>query len=121
MLATAVVVGVIIVLIAGVVFFGYTSAKAGKEGEAGVDPRVEHLSYPVPDGQDPAVLMAALTEAGYDAASEVVEGKPHVVVACPAGRDRERAHVRQVIRDTGTTGMTGTPFEPEQVVFQDER
>lgn len=66
------------------------------------------------------MLLTALGKEGYKAAAETVEGKPYVVVECPAGRDRERARVRQVIRDTGSTSMEGPSYEPREVTFDDE-
>ncbi|HEX6517289.1 MAG TPA: hypothetical protein VF049_17120 [Nocardioidaceae bacterium] len=121
MFFTPIALAIIIIVVLAVVFFGILTVKTGRAGGEAVDPRSEQLRYPVPDGQDPAVLLSALGQAGYKAAADTVEGKPYVVVECPAGRERERAHVRQAIRDAGSTSMEGPAFEPREVTFDDER
>lgn len=57
------------------------------------------LVYAVPDGLDPATVVAALRHAGYDAAEE--GGSHRVVVLCPDGRTSAEAHVRDVIAAVG--------------------
>ena len=83
-------------------------------------PSTPTLDYRVPAGQDPAVVMAALTGAGYEAAVD-----PHdahrVRVDCPAGPDEERSRVREVIAGARSTAIdAGKPARPDTVVFEDE-
>lgn len=58
-------------------------------------PAAHAESFPVPPGQDPAVLMGVLRSAGY----VVVEETPdRLLVACPSPRDAER--VRHLLEHT---------------------
>ena len=85
------------------------------------DPATPTLTYRVAEGQDPAVVLAALESDGYVAATDPVDSRV-VVIGCPAGPDRERAHVRAVIRAAGSTVLDdGAPVEPGSVRFDDER
>jgi hypothetical protein len=79
------------------------------------------LEYAVPEGQDPAVVLAALERAGYTAT--VDPNGPHqvVLIACPAGVDRDRAHVRSVIESGSVTApQDGVPMQVD-VRFRDEK
>jgi hypothetical protein len=79
------------------------------------------LEYDVPTGQDPTVIVAALDRAGYTATSDPHHSHQLVLVACPAGLDRERAHVRAVIESASvTTPQDGVPLQAD-VRFRDER
>jgi hypothetical protein len=88
--------------------------------EAPPGPGTETLHYRVPDGQDPAVLIAALSHAGYTSALDEAHGDAYVAVDCPAGRDRERARVRAVIGDADGTSLEGPEFTPDAITFDDE-
>src|SRR5918995_1338891 len=90
-------VAAVVLVIAWWIFSAVAAGKAGQEAErqqAPDDPRVETLRYHIPDAQDPTVLIATLDRAGYTADLDDVTGEKHLVIACPAGRERERAHVR---------------------------
>jgi hypothetical protein len=122
-----VVVAVVVLALAWLVFrygpLGVTRRSvlsATHEGEEVLDPREEQLRYRMPAGQDPVVLLTALRQDGYDAVT-VMEGGHHVVVvSCPAGPDRDRGHVRSVIRSAAQTSPEGHEFDPGEVVFEDE-
>jgi hypothetical protein len=80
----------------------------------------EDLRYEVPNGQDPAPLMAALAREGYDAAPETVQGNRRLVIACPNGLERDRPKVRTIIEEANRTSMLdGIPLERE-VRFEGE-
>jgi hypothetical protein len=85
-----------------------------------VGPGIPSLEYVVPDGQDPVVVLTALSADGYTATTD--PAAPNLVhIACPAGLDRERPRVRATIQHAGVTAVdTGVPFEPDQVRFVDE-
>jgi hypothetical protein len=120
MLAGAIVVGIIILVIIGFFVFLRTSVSVAKRADTAEDSGVESLYYVVPTGQDPVVLVSAMTEAGYDASADTKEGAIHLVVNTPAGRDRERPKVRQIIASASKTSLEGPPFEPGRIVFTDE-
>jgi hypothetical protein len=84
------------------------------------DERTPTLEYEVPTGQDPAVILAALTRAGYTATVDPSGAHQIVSVACPAGPDRERAYVRSVIESANVTAPDdGAPLDVA-VRFRDE-
>lgn len=120
-LGVAIVIGIIVLGVLLVIALGGLGASASRRKTV-LDPREEHLRYHVPVGQDAAVLVAALKKDGYEAAGDLVEGREYIEVACPAGRDRERAHVRAIIANTHRTSFYGSrdEFEPGPVVFEDE-
>lgn len=60
-------------------------------------PRNETLRYRVPEGQDPAAVLAALEVEGYAATMSPAPASDVVVIPCQRGADHERAHVRAVI------------------------
>jgi hypothetical protein len=116
-----------LLIVAGIALAWYsarTTRKAVKAAEAQgapTDPRMETLRYHVPDAQDPTVLISALDRAGYTADLDDVAGEKHLVIACPAGRDRERARVRSVLGDSDRTSLEGPEFNPGKVTFEDEK
>ena len=81
--------------------------------------RVPTLEYEVPEGQDPAVVLAALHQAGYDATSDATHPRQTVLIACPGGIEGEREHARAVIESADvTTPDDGAPVPA--VRFRDE-
>ena len=78
------------------------------------------LEYDVPTGQDPAVILAALDQAGYTASVDPALPQQIVLISCPGGVDRERARVRSVIQSAQvTTQQDGVPLQVD-VRFRDE-
>ena len=122
-IAVAIVVFLILAVIAWLVYSGVATNKAAKKAshqEPG-DPRVETLEYRVPDGQDPAVLMAALEQRGYTAALDDVHAAKHLVIACPNGREQDRASIRTVIDEADRTSLEGPELTHNKVAFEDEK
>jgi hypothetical protein len=78
------------------------------------------LDYVVPEGQDPPVVLAALSAEGYSAAPD--PDNVHLLhISCPAGPDRDRARVRSTIAGVHTTAIdAGVPLDPGEVRFVDE-
>jgi hypothetical protein len=95
-------------------------AKLAEEQASPADPRIQTLRYRVPDGQDPAVLIAALEPEGYTADLEVLDAARFLVIACPAGRDRERARVRHILAEHEVASLEGPPISPGKPIFEDE-
>jgi hypothetical protein len=84
------------------------------------DERTPTLEYVVPTGQDPSVILTALDRAGYTATVDPFGAHQVVSVACPAGLDRERAHVRALIESANVTAPDdGIPLDTP-VRFRDE-
>jgi hypothetical protein len=78
------------------------------------------LEYAVPAGQDPTVILAALTRSGYTATVDPRRAHQHVLVACPAGADRERARVRATIESASVTAPEDGVPPAAEVRFVDE-
>jgi hypothetical protein len=81
------------------------------------DPGTHKLTYLVPDGQDPAPLMAALAHAGFTTATDTHGGLERLLVAC---EEADRAQVRNVLEGASTVGSGGTRITAH-VHFEDER
>jgi len=81
----------------------------------------ETLRYRVPDRQDAAVGIAALTHVGLTTGRETIDGDQYVIVACPDGREHDREQIRDVIaRGADAASLDGGPRFDRQVVFADE-
>jgi hypothetical protein len=83
-------------------------------------PDTDTLSYTLPPGQDPALVVAALERDGFTALSPVTGGRPQVLIECPQGRDRAREPVRRALENVGSTGFEGAPVDRNEVRFDDE-
>ena len=77
------------------------------------------LDYVVPSGQDPALLVSALRQDGYEAAPDPRDTDV-LHIECPGGLDRERPRVRATLQSVRRTGFEGAPMDPEPVRFADE-
>lgn len=83
------------------------------------EPGTHALAYAVPDGQDPAVLVGALSQAGFTAAAELEQGREMLLVECR--HDEDRAKVRDIIEHVTRAGFDGPEMRVEHVSFEDER
>jgi hypothetical protein len=84
-------------------------------------PAAATLDYVVPEGQDPAVVLAALHDNGVQAAPDV-GARQLVHVACPPTSNGERERVRSIIEGIHRSGIdAGAPFDAGAVRFEDER
>lgn len=78
------------------------------------------LRYHVPVGQDPAAVIAALRQAGYEVVRDEAPTRiQDVIIMCPAGADKERNRVRSVIAHA-PIDLEGAPAPAHEVVFEDE-
>jgi hypothetical protein len=114
-----------VVLLAVIVWFAFKAAAwaaARSEVDAHLsEPAVETLDYVVPEGQDPAVVLAALHQNGVEAAPDS-GAKQLVHVACAPTNDGERERVRSIIEAINTSAIdAGVPFDAGAVRFEDER
>jgi hypothetical protein len=72
------------------------------------------LRYEVPVGQDPAVVLAGLRRAGYDASADSEPGPSSPIVIIGArGGDPDREAVRDTLTDLDGTNVV--PEESERV------
>ena len=77
------------------------------------------LRYRVPEGQDPAVLIAALETAGYAAQPDRVAGAHYLTIFCDDLR-QDRPRVRSVIDRTHESSFSGGDVIHVPVVFEDD-
>jgi hypothetical protein len=114
----------VLALVAWVAYSARATGRVAKKAEAQAspgDPRVETLRYRIPDAQDPAVLISGLETAGYTADLDPDGGERYLVIACPAGRERERPRVRSILRENALASIEGPAFNPGKVTFEDEK
>jgi hypothetical protein len=85
------------------------------------DPATPTLDYAVPAGQDPVVVLTALSREGYAATADPAQADL-IHISTPAGPDRDRARVRATIAAVRETALdTPMPMDPGEVRFTDER
>jgi hypothetical protein len=66
------------------------------------------LKYVVPEGQDPAAVIAALQNHGYDARRDPdYTHTAMVVVQCPEGVEHDRPRIRTVLEQAVPLNMDG--------------
>ncbi|MFI2708195.1 hypothetical protein ACH5WX_11690, partial [Nocardioides sp. CER28] len=97
---SAVLVAAIVVIIPMVVIVAAVSALRRRDAAVKAEafsPTTDTLCYHVPEGQDPAAVIAALETEGYAATLSPAPAIHDVLIPCRSGADRERAHVRSVI------------------------
>lgn len=79
------------------------SRKAADMADAG-----ETVQYVVPEGQDPAAVIAALQNHGYDARRDPdYTHTAMVVVQCPEGVEHDRPRIRTVLEQAIPLNMDG--------------
>lgn len=93
--------------------------RAEERDEAVFDaPATPKVCYEVVDGQDPAVLVAALHHAGFHARAHLEGGVEVLRILC---QEHERSVVRQVLEGAGRTGFGGVPTYVGAVRFVEDR
>jgi hypothetical protein len=84
------------------------------------DPRQKSLVYEVPEGHDPATIVAALRNDGLEATEVLRQGRQRVVIACPEGREDLRPRARALIANEADLNLEGDPAMKREVTFVDE-
>lgn len=116
-----------IVILAGILLLGLVLGLALRRmtlDEAALEARMHRpethtVGYVVPTGQDPAVLMSALSAAGYTSVSDLEAGNERLLVEVHSESDR--AQVRGIIEDVHRTSFEGAGgFDVAHVSFEDE-
>jgi regulator of protease activity HflC (stomatin/prohibitin superfamily) len=81
----------------------------------------ETLEYRVPEGQDPAAVVAALRQDGLDATSVLRDGEQRVLIGSQGGGiERIRARARAVINHQSAMNLEDDPGPDSRVRFVDE-
>ncbi|HET8559912.1 MAG TPA: hypothetical protein VFL69_05295 [Marmoricola sp.] len=117
-LVVAAIIIVVVTLLSGGRFLG----RQGRVQEEAKTSSVDMLRYRVPEGQDPAVVLAALQKEGFEAIPDL-QGSgstQDVLIPCEGGVDRHRAHVRSVIQSTDRINIEGDRTQIPRVRFADE-
>jgi hypothetical protein len=88
------------------------------------DPDRATLRYEVPEGQDPAVVLAGLRQAGYDASADSEPGPSSpIVIIGERGGDPDREAVRRTLSELDGTNVVpeeSASVKPSRVRFVDE-
>ncbi len=111
----------IVLAIIGLAAVRFLHRQAAHQDEVKSAP-VDMLRYRVPEGQDPAIVVAALQKEGFEAIPDVQgAGASHdVLVPCGEGVEQHRAHVRSIIQSTEQINFEGDQRQIPQVKFADE-
>jgi hypothetical protein len=81
-------------------------------------PDVHTVAYVVPEGQDVAVLMAAVKRAGFESITKIDGGTERLLVACD---EEDRARVRSILEHVHRISFDGSEMYLDHVSFDDER
>jgi hypothetical protein len=110
----------VVILAAGYAMLRRRREVVADQAETLERPDTDTLTYTLPPGQDPALVVSALQRDGFTALSPVTGGRPQVVIECPQGRDHSREQARRVLESISTTGFEGEPMDTDGVRFDDE-
>ncbi len=116
----ALVVVMLFVLVAGIALVTVLRSMGQEEQRTRArlhDPHVHTVAYTVPDGVDPAVVLAAVHAAGFTGLVGESGPDEQLLVGC---NDADRPRLRSVIEAIPLTRYDGTPIL-DHVVFEDER
>ncbi|MGH3480474.1 MAG: hypothetical protein ACRDQD_27030 [Nocardioidaceae bacterium] len=108
------------VLVVGLVFM--LALRSWTFAEARTEARLRSsdtptVSYVVPHGQDPVLVMTALTHEGFVSVPDMAGGVERLLIECP---EADRGRVRRVIEQVNRTGFDGTAMHAGRVRFADE-
>ena len=84
------------------------------------EPGQQHVVYEVPEGQDPAAIIAALRQDGLEATEVMRQGRQRVVISCPGSPGKVRSRARSVIEREADLNLEGDPAPTRKVTFADE-
>ena len=107
-------------LAVGLVFMfalrSWTLAQARTEARLR-SPDTPTVTYAVPHGQDPALIMTALTHEGFVSEPDIAGGVERLLIECA---ESDRARVRHVIEQVTRPGFDGAAMRADRVGFADE-
>lgn len=119
MIAIAAMIFVVLIIAAGVILFGLRTWTL-EEGRAEArlrSPEAHKLVYVVPDGQDPALVMAALIHAGFTSVVAIEEGIEQLLIEC---EETDRAQVRDLIQRVSRADAQAHGLPAHEIRFEDE-
>ena len=116
-MGVVVVVAAVVVVLLLLPFLRRATKERVRAHEWAKSDEVETLRYRVPEGQDPAAVMAALRGKGFEPGGDIDDSQD-VLVPCRTDRDRER--VRDAIAAAGTNMEDPRGRGPAAVRFLDE-
>ena len=117
--ATVLIVGVVLLASVAIALLLRSWVFAESRIEARLhDPGTRTVAYAIPNGVDPALVMAALGAGGFASILDRVGDTECLIVECDGG---ERARVRSVIEDIHASKYDGSALKLDHVVFEDER
>jgi hypothetical protein len=120
---------VIALIIIGVLVFGGIALVSGgrfssRQGDVQAEAKAgtDMLRYHVPEGWDPAMVLAALQKEGFEAVPDLngSGATQDLLIPCRDGVERHRAHVRAVIESAEQANFMGDLDQLPQVRFADE-
>ena len=117
--ATVVMVGVVLLASVAIALLlrSWVFAESRMEGRLH-DPGTPTVAYAIPNGVDPAVVMAALRADGFASVLDRIGDTECLIVECDRG---ERTRVRSVIEHVHASSYDGSALKLDHVVFEDER
>ena len=114
---TTAVVVVIALVVVGLMLKRFGSETARRQ-EAMTEAR-ETLTYRVPEGQDPAAVLVALSRGGFEAVP--TPGDSHlIVIECPMGVSEQRQVVMTLRENEAQLNLEEDPNNVEHARFTDE-
>jgi hypothetical protein len=116
---------ILIVLVAGAVLVRRFTSDSVEQSDRLQSTDRPTLRYQVPPGQDPAVVVAALSDEGYEVSpdSEPGPSSPIVIIGRRGGGEPDREAVRAsltLLDETNIDPPTSGPVERGRVRFLDE-
>lgn len=119
---------ILVVVVLGLLIVAAVMRSARRQGERTEELRraehesdLEMLRYHVPQGHDPAVVLAALHREGFEAIPDTEDAhRNDILIPCQEGADRHREHVRAVIGDVDRINFEGDRAPVGAVRFADE-
>jgi hypothetical protein len=109
----------VVVALVGIYVFAPWWRKEEEERERLLDPRTESLIYEVPEGRDPAPVVAALRNDGLQAVELMRHGRQQVLISCAGDKEQLRSRARAVIAHDADLNFEGDPSRVP-VTFTDE-
>jgi hypothetical protein len=115
------IVGILFLVIVVVLLFAMRGTRrwvldAGATEARLKDPETHTLTYLVPNGRDPAALMAALAHTHFITAMDTHGGIERLLIAC---EEADRAQVRQIL-EVANHVESGGAMASNHVRFEDE-
>jgi hypothetical protein len=119
MVAIAAITFVVLVIAAAVILLGLRrwTLDEGRAEARLRSPETHKVVYAVPDGQDPASVMAALMHAGFTSVVGMEEGIEQLLIEC---EETDRARVRRLIEGVSRATSEEHRLAVDQVRFEDE-